>query len=124
MTWEMGGGVTRVEVRLAATSEDSTRLELEHTAKNGDIPPGFWEQYGPGATGAGWDGGLLGLALYLAGDSSVTPEKAAEWAFSEEGKTFYRASADAWGAAHAAYGADPEAAQKRADATYGFYTGS
>lgn len=124
VTWEMGGGVTWVEVRLAATGEDSTRLELEHTAKNGDIPLGFWDQYGPGATGVGWDGGLLGLALYLAGDSSVTPEKAAEWAFSEEGKAFYRAAADAWGAAHAAYGADPEAAQKGADATYGFYTGS
>jgi len=73
VTWEFGGGVTWLTVRLTSTGSDATRLELEHTARAGDIPPGFWEQFGPGATGVGWDGGLLGLALHLAQDASPPP---------------------------------------------------
>ncbi|GAB2911484.1 hypothetical protein [Streptomyces mayteni] len=34
-------------------------LEREHAAV---VDPEFWERYGPGASGVGWDGGLLGLA--------------------------------------------------------------
>lgn len=123
VTWEYGGGVSWLVVRLAATGDDATRLELEHTAAVADVPPGFWEQFGPGATGVGWDGGLLGLALHLSGDGSVTPKTAEAWAFTDEGRAFYRAAADAWGAAHAASGADPEAAARAADSTYAFYTG-
>lgn len=123
ITWEYAGSVSWVAVRLSATSDDSTRLELEHTAHVSDIPPGFWEQFGPGATGVGWDSGLLGLALHLAGDASVTPDQAEAWAVSDEGKAFYRAAAAAWGAAQIADGADPAAARASADATYRFYTG-
>lgn len=123
VTWEFGGGVTWLAVRLVAIGAESTRLELEHTAAAAAIPPGFWEQFGPGATGVGWDGGLLGLALYLANDASVTPDQAAAWAVTDEGQAFYRAAATAWGEAHAASGADPEAAAQAADATFGFYTG-
>jgi hypothetical protein len=123
VTWEYGGGVTWLVVRLAATGPESTRVELEHTSKAGDIPPGFWEQFGPGATGVGWDGGMLGLSLHLTGGSEVNPENAEAWAFTEEGQSFYRAAADAWRAAHIALGADPDAATRAADATYGFYTG-
>ena len=124
VTWEFGGGVTWLTVRLTSTGSDATRLELEHTARAGDIPPGFWEQFGPGATGVGWDGGLLGLALHLTHDASLPPEAAQEWALTAEGKSFYRAAADAWGRAHAASGtAGADAAAQAADATYGFYTG-
>lgn len=127
VTWEFGGGVTWLAVRLIALDEPgrpATRLELEHTALADDIPPGFWEQFGPGATGVGWDGGLLGLALHLAGDASLPPSEAAAWAVTDEGKAFYRAAADAWAAAHAASGeVDAAAAAHAADATYGFYTG-
>ena len=122
-TWEYGGGVTWLTVRLTAVDDDTTRFELEHVAHADDVPPGFWETYGPGATGVGWDGGLLGLALHLAGDASVTPDTAAEWALTAEGKAFHRGAADAWAAAHVADGADPEAARRAADATYSFYTG-
>jgi hypothetical protein len=123
VTWEYGGGVTWLAVRLQALGSDRTRLELEHTARAADIPPGFWEQFGPGATGVGWDGGLLGLALHLAGDAGIRPEDAEAWALSDEGAEFYRAGADAWGAAHAASGADAAAAARAADATFAFYTG-
>lgn len=123
ITWEYAGGRSWVVVRLAATDAETTRLELEHTARAADVPPGFWEQFGPGATGVGWDGGLLGLALHLAGSGDLTPETNEAWAVSDEGKAFHRAAATAWGRAHAASGADPEAAARAADNTYAFYAG-
>ncbi|MFO7326643.1 MAG: SRPBCC family protein, partial [Pseudomonadota bacterium] len=62
LTWEMMGQVSWVEVRLAREAEGRTRFTLTHTAPLSD----FWRQYGPGAVGVGWEGGLMGLALYLA----------------------------------------------------------
>ncbi|WP_194410634.1 SRPBCC family protein [Microbacterium cremeum] len=123
ITWEYGGGSSWVVVRLTSIGDDTTRFELEHTARAADVPPGFWEQFGPGATGVGWDGGLLGLALHLAGNTELPPGAAETWAVSDEGKAFHRAAATAWGRAHAAGGADPEAAVRAADNTYAFYTG-
>ncbi|MDI3330609.1 MAG: SRPBCC domain-containing protein [Micrococcus sp.] len=124
ITWEFGGGVSWVTVRLAAVGEQ-TRFELEHVARVADMPAQMWETYGPGATGVGWDGGLLGLGLHLqATEGSLSPAEAAAWAGTDEGKAFYRGSADAWAAAHAASGADAELTARNADATYGFYTGA
>jgi uncharacterized protein YndB with AHSA1/START domain len=123
-TWEYGGGVTWLTVTLTAEGADATRFELEHTARVGDIPPGFWETYGPGATGVGWDGGLLGLALHLSGaGDGPSPSEAEAWAATDEGLAFYRGSADGWGAAHAAFGADADVAAAAADNTFAFYTG-
>ena len=123
-TWEMGGGVTWITVRLTAEGDDRTRFELEHAARTADLPPGFWETYGPGATGVGWDGGLLGLSLHFSAvEGSLSPEEAAEWATTAEGKSFYRGAADGWADAQVAAGADRAAADRAADATYGFYTG-
>ncbi|MFC8680029.1 SRPBCC domain-containing protein [Microbacterium ureisolvens] len=123
-TWEYGGGVTWLTVRLVAEGEDATRFELEHVARVDDVPAEFWDIYGPGATGVGWDGGLLGLALHLAGGGDgPSPAEAEAWANTSEGRAFYRGAADAWGAAHAADGADAEAAARGADNTYAFYTG-
>ncbi|WP_194396459.1 SRPBCC domain-containing protein [Microbacterium atlanticum] len=123
-TWEYGGGVTWLTVRLTAEGPEATRLELEHVARTDDVPDGFWETYGPGATGVGWDGGLLGLSLHLSGSGDgPTPAEAEAWALSNEGRAFYRAAADGWGAAHAADGTDAETARRAADNTYAFYTG-
>lgn len=123
-TWEYGGGVTWLSVRLVAEDDGATRFELTHIARVGDIPPGFWDQFGPGATGVGWDGGLLGLSLHLAGaGDGPTPAEAEAWAATDEGRAFYRGAADAWGRAHAAFGADPESARRAADNTFAFYTG-
>lgn len=124
ITWEYGGGITWVVLRLSSEGEEATRVELEHTSRTSDIPEGFWERFGPGATGVGWDGGMLGLALHLSGRTDPNPEAAPEWAFTEEGRTFYRAAADAWREAHILAGADPDAAARAADATFAFYTGS
>lgn len=123
-TWEHGGGVTWITVALAAVGDDATRFELTHTARVGDIPPGFWDTFGPGATGVGWDGGLLGLALHLSGSGDgPSPAEAEAWATTDEGIAFYRGAADGWGAAHAAFGADADTAARAADQTFAFYTG-
>lgn len=124
VTWEYGGGVTWLTVALTNEGE-STRLRLEHVARASDVPAEMWEAFGPGATGVGWDGGLLGLSLHLgAVEGSLAPSEAEAWAATDEGKQFYRGAADGWGAAHSASGADADFAAHAADATYGFYTGT
>jgi uncharacterized protein YndB with AHSA1/START domain len=121
-TWEYGGEVSWIEVRLTA-EQGGTRLELEHVAH---VKDEFWDQFGPGATGVGWDSGLWGLANHLAGPDAprVTPENAAAWIASEDGKLFMRLCSDAWAATDVADGADPSVAAARADRTYAAYTGA
>ncbi len=124
-TWEFGGGVSWITVRLAATGETTTRFELEHVSRVADVPAEMWETFGPGATGVGWDGGLLGLSLHLSAvEGSLAPAEAEAWAQTEEGRSFYRGAADGWAVAHTAAGADADLAARNADATYGFYTGT
>ncbi|WP_153505119.1 SRPBCC domain-containing protein [Cumulibacter manganitolerans] len=124
VTWEMGEAVSWLRIRLAAVAGDRTSLELEHTARAADLPAGFWETYGPGATGVGWDGGLLGLALHLGTqDAALDPADALAWGMTDEGRSFYRGSADSWAQAHISAGADRAAATAAADRTYAFYTG-
>ncbi len=124
VTWAYGGGPdTWLTVRLSAPGQSATRLELEHVARVVDVPAEMWDQYGPAATGIGWDSGLLGLALHLAADgAAVNPEDAAAWMAGEEGRQFARGSADAWAAAHVADGADADAAAEAATATVALYT--
>jgi uncharacterized protein YndB with AHSA1/START domain len=123
ITWGMGGEPAIVTVTLTEVGPSSTRLELDSVIAAAALPPGMWETYGPGATGVGFDMGVLGLGLYIAGDTSVTPETGAAWQVSDEGKAFTRGSADAWARAHEASGESAEAARAAADATYAFYTG-
>jgi hypothetical protein len=104
-----------VEVRLTATGDDRTELELEHIAV---VPDEFWEQYGPGAVGVGWEGGVLGLALHLLGGTVGDP---IAWQVSNEGREFNTRSSEAWGAAYLAAGADPEAVAVAVANTTAFY---
>jgi uncharacterized protein YndB with AHSA1/START domain len=121
-TWEYGGGVSWIEIDLEAVAPDATELTLTHLARVADVPAEFWEQFGPGATGVGWDQCLLGLALHLGGGVGIAPDEAEEWMLSEEGRSFARQAADAWAAAQIADGAEESAARRAADATYAFYT--
>lgn len=117
ITWEFGGGVTWLEIRLAAVPE-GTRFELEHTAH---IDP-QWGQFGPGAVGVGWDLGIMGLGKHLASGASVDPAEAAAWLTSENGKQYVRAVADDWARAAIAAGDDEAAARAGADLTFDAYT--
>ena len=79
----------------------------------------MWGQFGPGAVGVGWDGGVLGLALHLRGGTVGDP---IAWQLSDEGREFFTRSSTAWGAANIASGADPEAAASAVTNTTAFYT--
>ena len=120
-TWEFGGEVSWIELRLTAAAPGQTRFELEHIAHVDDER---WAQFGPGAVGVGWDMGLMGLGTHLATRQSVDPNAAANWLASEDGRRFVADSSRAWGEASIAAGTDPEAARAAAERTTAFYTGA
>ena len=125
VTWEFGGGpATWLTIQLTSLAADSTRLDLIFTGNADELPEEMWQQFGPSATGMGWDSGLLGLALYVENvTDGISPEDAAAWVMTDEGKSFMRLSADAWADAHVAFGGEPDAAKAAADTTYAMYTG-
>jgi len=121
VTWEMGGDMSWIELRLTAEDSGRTLFRLDHIAHVDDQR---WAQYGPGAVGVGWDGGLIGLYLHLTTRQTVNPATMAVWSESEEGHRFLTASSDAWYKASVAFGTDPAAARAAADRTTAFYTGT
>ena len=120
-TWEMGGEVSWIEVRLSAEPSGGTRFELEHTAHVNDE---LWAQFGPGAVGVGWDSGLLGLALHLSSRRSADKAMGVAWLATEEGKQFVGLSSQRWYEANVAAGATEADAQAAADRTTAAYTAS
>lgn len=120
-TWEFGGGMSWIEVAVRGEG-DGAHLTLQHIAP----VETHWDRYGPGATGVGWDLGLLGLYLHVAqgGDGEAVDPKAFEaWSMSAAGQDFIRKSGAGWGEADEAAGEDAAVARKRADRTIAFYTG-
>jgi uncharacterized protein YndB with AHSA1/START domain len=120
VTWVYGempsdADVSELELRLSPIDGGGTRFELEHTAV---VPEDRWAEYGPGAVGVGWDGGLLGLGLHLRGGSMGDP---VAWQLSAEGREFATRSSDAWGAANVASGADPATAARGVANSTAFY---
>ena len=120
VTWEYGGQVSWVEVRLSPRGK-GTLLELEHIAHP---PEEFWDKFGPGAVGVGWDLGLHGLAIHIGTGRAVLPSEGMEWLGSSEGKQFVATSSEGWGKAAAADGADVDEASAAAGRTTAFYTGA
>jgi uncharacterized protein YndB with AHSA1/START domain len=124
VTWEFGGGTSWVYVTLAEAGEEETRIELEHVAVLDDQYNQFWDQFGPGAVGVGWDLSILGLASHLETGSSVAPEAAKDWTGGDNYRDYVAASSRGWREASVAYGTDTGAAGEAADRTTAFYTGS
>lgn len=118
VTWEFGGGVSWLRVAITPAGEE-TLLEVAHEAP---LDPDFWAQYGPGATGVGWDLGLMGLGLHLESGDAHDPEQAEAWVRSSPGVAFVRHAATGWAQSAAADGDDPVAAQEAAERTIAFYT--
>jgi uncharacterized protein YndB with AHSA1/START domain len=119
-TWEygeMGDGPpsSEIELRLSPAGDSATTFVLEHTAI---VPDEMWDQFGPGAVGVGWDGGVLGLALHLRGGSVADP---IAWQLSEEGREWATRSSEAWGVAYAASGADAATVARAVENTTAFY---
>ncbi|MQM28136.1 SRPBCC family protein [Glycomyces albidus] len=118
VTWEFGGGMSWLEVRLSKL-EGGTSLELVHEAP---VDPEMWRQFGPGAVGVGWDGAIHGLGVHLATGVPLDPAAFEAFMVSPEGVAYARLLAGAWAEAAIADGDDPEAAQAAAEAVVGFYT--
>ena len=118
-TWEFGGGVSWIDVRVAAEKGGEARVTLEHTA----IIEDHWNQYGPGAVGIGWDLALAGLEMHVARGFSVDHAEAEAWMGSPNGKGFVTRSGELWRRAHVASGIDPKLAKERSDRTIAFYRG-
>jgi uncharacterized protein YndB with AHSA1/START domain len=119
-TWEYGGEVSWIELRLTPEPGGRTRFTLKHIAHVDDER---WAEFGPGAVGVGWDLALVGLALHLAGGgAAVDPAEVAAWSASDDGRRFMALASDEWRDASVAAGTKPDAAREAADRTTAFYT--
>ncbi len=118
VTWEFGGFVTWVDIRVSDDGPGRARFTVTHTAHHSDQ----WDTYGPGATGVGFEMGLLGLAMHLTDPDQPKPDPL-EFAMSPAGKALLTGSSQAWGEAAAAAGTDPALARAAAARTTAFYTG-
>ena len=118
LTWEFGEDVSWVDVRLTTGEDGRAGLTLTHTAHLSE----HWEEYGAGATGVGWEMGLLGLAIHLDLPDAPMPDPE-EFATSPEGRAFISSSSEAWAQAAMAAGEDPESARAAGMRTTAFYTG-
>lgn len=117
-TWEIGGDVSWVDVRVSEEGGGKARLALTHTSAVSD----HWDAYGPGAVGVGWEMGFLGLALYIAFPDEPKLDENTFHTF-PDGKAFIVGSSVAWGQAAIAMGTAPEIAEAAARRTSNFYTG-
>jgi uncharacterized protein YndB with AHSA1/START domain len=118
-TWEYGGDVTWIEVRISPDG-DGARLELEHIAHVDDERA---LEFGPGAVGMGWDLGFIGLALHLGGADVVDPQEVMAWTTSADGRRFMALSSEAWYEANVAAGTDAAVARASADRCLAAYLG-
>ncbi|WP_129789905.1 SRPBCC domain-containing protein [Promicromonospora panici] len=118
VTWEFGGMVSWLTVHLTP-ADGGTTLELVHEAA---VDPDLWKQYGPGATGVGWDLGLMGLGLHLASGESLDPAEVQAWSLSPEGIEFARLANTGWVDAAIAAGDDADQARAAGERTLAFYT--
>ena len=118
LTWEFGDDVSWVKVSLSNEGADHTRLTLTHTQRLSE----HWSEYGPGATGVGWELALMGLDFHITHPTAPMPDEAA-FATSSDGKAFIVGSSEDWAQAAIDAGDDPAAARAAARRTAAFYTG-
>lgn len=119
-SWEFGGNVSWIEVRLTAGADGWTRVELEHIVPAGE----HWDQFGPASIGIGWDMAFLGMASHLSSGQAADPAAAAAWPGSGEGRQFLARSGELWLAADIAAGTDEATARAAAARTGAAYTGA
>lgn len=118
LTWEMHGDVSWVTVQL--TEENgATLLTLEHVAH---FPEAFFDEYGPGGVGVGWDLGLLGLERHLDEGVTLDPKAAEAWTLSPAGRAFVENCSTSWAEASIAAGTDATQATAAAARVADFYS--
>lgn len=114
VTWEYGGEISWLTLRLSPEGREATRLTLKHLAPVTE----HWVQFGPSAAGTGWEMSFVGLAHFLR--DHVLDE---EWPTSREAMEFYRATSIAWSRAAIADGDPEEEATAAAERARAFYSG-
>ena len=122
LTWEFYGNVSWVSVKIE-TAEDGSLLTLEHEMLTDPASEAHWAQYGPGATGVGWEMAFIGLDVHLSSDGQSSLDAGTAWAEAAQGKTTLREWAQAWGEADVRAGTPAQTAKDTADRTAGFYAG-
>ena len=117
VTWEYAGSMSWLTVTLTPV-ETGTELRLEHESPT---DPGFWQEYGPGATGLGWDLAFVGLAEHLAG-VPVEPDWETRFAGSPAGAAFLAAAGTGWADAAIDDGDVAQVARDAAQRSVAFFT--
>ncbi len=120
ITWEYAGAVGWVNVELESLDANRTRLTLTHTDH---VYEDFWKQYGPGATGVGWELSLLGLTWHVESGIDRPPETDG-WESGPDGLAFIGSCTTAWAAVSEAWGTPADEAAEAAANTKAFYTGT
>ena len=124
VTWEFGGSTSWLEAQLS-TVNDGTTLELAHESPvAAPMYASFWRQYGPGATGIGWDLALVFLALHVVTSQEFDSDAEALFSGSAEGRSFISAAAEQWADAAIAGGDDADEARAAAINSAEFFTPS
>ncbi len=116
VTWGYGAQSGQVDLRITPDGTGA-RLTLNHRF----APDETLKTYGPGALGVGWEWSLMELARHLDGHRPRFDEAA--FAATFEGQAFVRGSAEFWGQAAIADGAEAHDAGEKARLTAGFYLG-
>lgn len=119
-TWVMGEGMSRITVTVAELGDGRSRFTLAHSA---EVEQAFWDMYGPGAVGVGWDLGVLGLALHLT-TGEDRPADEADWVATEPARLFITGSGRRWADAAIGAGMAAEAARTAEQNTNAFYLGT
>lgn len=122
LTWEFGGNKSWVTAKIQDV-EDGALLTLEHELPTDEESEAHWEEYGPGATGVGWELAMLGLDRHVQTNGQSVIEAGQAWAEGEVGKSRLGFWAEAWGRAHAEDGTPMKIAMESAARTADFYTG-
>ena len=118
VTWEMGEQVSWLTITLVE-AVGGTTLELVHETP---VDPAFWDEYGPGAVGVGWDLALVGLGLHVDSGEPVDPQAFEAFTLGPGGTELVRHVATGWADAAIADGDDAHAARAASDRTVTFYT--
>jgi len=117
LTWEFDGQLSWLDVTLTTNSVSQTTLRIEHTVPD----DAHWQQFGPAATGIGWDLTLFALDAHLTSgeNSSIDDDMLA----SPDAIDAMRHSGNAWREADIASGTIVDVARGAAARAIAAYTG-